>query len=46
MNNLPAGHYGLRGMRERVLALGGELKLTLTKALLFRLLCHQQHHKK
>lgn len=24
---LPAGHYGLRGMRERVLALGGELKI-------------------
>ncbi|MBL0346720.1 sensor histidine kinase [Candidatus Villigracilis affinis] len=27
VNNLPAGHYGLRGMRERVLALGGELKI-------------------
>jgi len=24
---LPAGHYGLRGMRERVLALGGELTI-------------------
>lgn len=24
---LPGGHYGLRGMRERVLALGGEFKL-------------------
>ena len=23
----PAGHYGLRGMRERVLALGGEFKI-------------------
>ncbi|MBK9600513.1 MAG: sensor histidine kinase [Anaerolineales bacterium] len=29
VNNLPAGHYGLRGMRERVLALGGELKIDL-----------------
>jgi signal transduction histidine kinase len=27
VNNLPAGRYGLRGMRERVLALGGELKI-------------------
>ena len=27
VNNLPAGHYGLRGMRESVLALGGELKI-------------------
>ena len=27
VNDLPAGHYGLRGMRERVLALGGELKI-------------------
>ncbi len=26
-NNLPAGRYGLRGMRERVLALGGEFKI-------------------
>jgi two-component system sensor histidine kinase DegS len=24
---MPAGHYGLRGMRERVLALGGELMI-------------------
>lgn len=24
---LPAGHYGLRGMRERVLALGGDFKI-------------------
>lgn len=27
VESLPAGHYGLRGMRERVLALGGELKI-------------------
>lgn len=27
VNATPAGHYGLRGMRERVLALGGEFKL-------------------
>jgi signal transduction histidine kinase len=27
VNAMPAGHYGLRGMRERVLALGGEFKL-------------------
>ncbi len=26
-NGLPAGHYGLRGMRERVLALGGDFKI-------------------
>jgi len=24
---VPAGHYGLRGMRERVLTLGGELTI-------------------
>ncbi|GAB4463431.1 MAG: hypothetical protein Kow0070_23920 [Anaerolineales bacterium] len=27
VNAVPAGHYGLRGMRERALALGGELKI-------------------
>ena len=27
VTDAPAGHYGLRGMRERVLALGGELKV-------------------
>lgn len=27
VESLPAGHYGLRGMRERVLALGGEFKI-------------------
>jgi len=27
MRALPAGHYGLRGMRERVLALGGDFKI-------------------
>jgi signal transduction histidine kinase len=27
VNATPAGHYGLRGMRERVLALGGEFKI-------------------
>jgi signal transduction histidine kinase len=27
VNATPAGHYGLRGMRERVLALGGEFRL-------------------
>ncbi len=27
INSLPAGHYGLRGMRERVLSLGGEFKI-------------------
>ncbi|MEW6402253.1 MAG: sensor histidine kinase [Chloroflexota bacterium] len=27
MQAVPAGHYGLRGMRERVLALGGEFKI-------------------
>ena len=27
VNATPAGHYGLRGMRERVLALGGEFKV-------------------
>ena len=27
INSLPAGHYGLRGMRERVLALGGDFKI-------------------
>jgi signal transduction histidine kinase len=25
MRSVPAGHYGLRGMRERIFALGGEL---------------------
>lgn len=27
VESLPAGHYGVRGMRERVLALGGEFKI-------------------
>ena len=27
MQAIPAGHYGVRGMRERVLALGGEFKI-------------------
>lgn len=27
INSTPSGHYGLRGMRERVLALGGEFKV-------------------
>lgn len=27
VHGVPAGHYGLRGMRERVLALGGELTI-------------------
>lgn len=27
VNATPAGHYGLRGMRERVLSLGGEFKI-------------------
>lgn len=27
VTSTPAGHYGLRGMRERVLALGGEFKI-------------------
>jgi signal transduction histidine kinase len=27
VHSVPAGHYGLRGMRERVLALGGELTI-------------------
>jgi signal transduction histidine kinase len=27
VNTTPSGHYGLRGMRERVLALGGEFKV-------------------
>ncbi|MFN8412177.1 MAG: sensor histidine kinase [Anaerolineales bacterium] len=27
VNSLPAGHYGLRGMRERVLSLGGDFEV-------------------